>query len=439
MKKEVKNIDVKELVKEINTSVVEGSVLKLEEKEDSVRKEYKYKMVFSNGPDFALNRITKRTNKTLVSIFSQGILYIYDEITEEKIEITEDAKELKYFFRDKLAEDKIIEDKAIIYAKHGILKSDIDAWYNFMKTSNPGIRFLIKRNLCSFDVVKNASRYYTKKEEFYEIDRLYTENKNILTKIFKEFGPYNSLHLYSQIVYMALQFLEVSDPDTTRYFLEKLKASSMKIEYSTVTLDLPEIIKYNVDLRRLSDYLLFDLYKQGITTISTTRYKDYLSQTFKYYEKIKDKYPKNLATAHDIISSKTIEKNKLGEGFDLFEETMNESEDFSYHNSIDKFIIKMPEKAIELVEEGEYLCHCVASYIEKVNDGDCTVVFMRKSEDPDVPYLTIEILPDRSVPQVEGMNKRSELTPDEIKFIEHWAKKKHLKVTAKNVLMKGKE
>ena len=33
---------------------------------------------------------------------------------------------------------------------------------------------------------------------------------------------------------------------------------------------------------------------------------------------------------------------------------------------------------------------------------------MRLKEDKETPYLTIEILPDRSVPQVEGMNKRSE-------------------------------
>lgn len=59
---------------------------------------------------------------------------------------------------------------------------------------------------------------------------------------------------------------------------------------------------------------------------------------------------------------------------------------------------------------------------------------MRLKEDKETPYLTIEILPDRSVPQVEGMNKRSELTKEEVDFIKKWAKARSLKITADNVI-----
>lgn len=154
-----------------------------------------------------------------------------------------------------------------------------------------------------------------------------------------------------------------------------------------------------------------------------------------FYGKVRDKYPASLETAHQIISQKVNEKQKLKSDSPKFAEIMMESEDFSYQNSIDKFKIVMPEKSLDLVEEGRYLCHCVASYIEKVNNGDCIVVFMREKENVELPYLTIEILPNRSVVQVEGMNKRSELSEEEILFINRWAKSKHLKVAAGNAIM----
>lgn len=432
MKKEVKNINVGKLVEEINTSVTEGEVLTIEEVKTPVKKrEYEYTLLFSNGPDFALNRKTQKTNKTLVSIFTQGILYIYDELSDEKIEIDEKCPEIKSFFGDKKADVLIIEPKVLPYAKNGILKSDLAQWYNFVTMKHPGIRFLIKRNLFDFSLYKSRYRDYDISDN--PINKLYLENKNILISIFTDFGPFRNLYDCYKIVTIVLEVLRVSDPDTTRYFLEKLNASSVELREP---FSLENAAKYNVDIRRLTDYLLFDLYKQGKTSVGTVTYNDYLEQSAEYYGKVKEKYPKSLDTAHQIISKKVREKARMGEGFSLFEEIMSESEDFSYHNNIDKFLIRMPEKAIELIDEGEYLCHCVASYVEKVNNGDCTVVFMRKSEEPDVPYLTIEILPDRSVPQVEGMNKRSELTEDEIKFIKNWTKRKHLKITAENVLNK---
>ena len=426
MKKEVKNINVGKLVEEINTSVTEVEVFTIEEAKTPVNE---YTVLFVNGPDFALNRKTKRTNKTLVSIFTQGILYIYDELTDEKIEISEKCKEIKLFFRDKKNDDLIVEPNMLPYAKDGISKLEIDKWYNFLTTKHPGIRFLIKRNLFNFYSYGNYG--FLKKCE--AIDKLYLEHKNILIYIFTNFNKCENIYGCWDVVEIALKVLHVSDPDTTRYFLEKLNTSSVEL-LTPFTLEIAA--KYNVNIRRLTDYLLFDLYKQGQQCVNTITYNDYLEQSAKYYGKVKEKFPKSLNTAHQIISEKVREKTRMGEGFTFFEEIMSESEDFSYHNNADKFLIRMPEKAVELIDEGEHLCHCVASYIEKVNNGDCTVVFMRRTEEPDVSYLTIEILPDRSVSQVEGMNKRSTLTEDEIKFIKKWTKRKHLKIIAGNVLNK---
>ena len=199
-------------------------------------------------------------------------------------------------------------------------------------------------------------------------------------------------------------------------------------------MDLPKLTSYcEFDYPRLIDYLLFDLYKQGCQNVPIVVYEDYLNLTKQYYGKITNKYPKNLLSEEAIITRRCSEKDTIKSIAGNFEEVMSETEDFSYRNPIDKFAIVMPTIADELVEEGLQLGHCVASYVEKVVNGDCIVVFMRKSEEKDIPYLTIEILPDRSVPQIEGLNKRHDLSKDEIDFIKRWAKNKHLKLTAENI------
>lgn len=84
MKKEIKNIDVKSLVNELNHEVVEGEILTETSIKRSRKRENDYEFMFCSGCDFALNRKTIRTNKTLVSILSQDILYIYDELKGTK-------------------------------------------------------------------------------------------------------------------------------------------------------------------------------------------------------------------------------------------------------------------------------------------------------------------------------------------------------------------
>lgn len=97
MKKEIKEIDVKELVKDINDE--DNFTEKEIKKTGRPKTKAKYEVIFSSGCDFAINRQTARTNKTLVLIFSQNMCYIYDEILGKKLEMTEALEtELKSFF-----------------------------------------------------------------------------------------------------------------------------------------------------------------------------------------------------------------------------------------------------------------------------------------------------------------------------------------------------
>lgn len=430
MKKEIKEIDVKNLVAEINTSVVSGEVLKTIQKPKREKRINGYTYLVCSGCDFILNRTTKQTNKTFVCLPSQQIFYIYDELKDTKT-IIDDPKQIKTFFSDKLAGNLVIEPDKVIYAKNGIRKSDIDNWYAAITHKSAALRYLLKRGLIQLEITTN--RYYSIDAYTKILDDCYNNNPNLLALIFQKF-TYASINDYDNVIRMVNQMYLMTDLDTAKYFIDKLIETS--IDYQFGGIQLPDLKTYNLNPRRFIDYILFDLYKQGKRTFNMVTYIDYLNQCNNYYNgKITEKYPKYLETAHKIISQKVIEKARLKESSPKFAEIMSECESFAYQNTIDEFKIIMPTESVDLVEEGQYLCHCVASYVDKVNNGDCLVVFMRRKAEEDVPYLTIEILPDRTVPQVEGMNKRSELTEDEIIFINRWAKFKHLKITASNAIM----
>lgn len=426
MKKEVKNLNVKSLMEEIDTSTISGEIV-LKKSSKAVKRDNEYTYIVASGCDLILNRKTLKTNKTLVCIQSKGALFIYDEIKGKKISVGE-PKVLKTFFNDKLADDTVIEPGKLCYAKNGIKKSELDQWLELIKIKEPTLLYIMKRGLCDISLL--WSNHYNSSSQ--ALKKCYENNPGLLNSIFQKFEK-RYLYEYETIAKYVNWIYDSAGLDIARYFIDKLTLSSVCLSnYDFTSFD---IHTYNLNPKRFIDYILFDLYRQGKDALNLTTYRDYLRQEMELYGKVRDKYPAALETAHQIISQKRIEKERLKNDSPKFSEIMMECEDFSYQNSLDKFKIIMPGKSLDLVEEGRFLCHCVASYIEKVNNGDCLVVFMREKENVEVPYLTIEILPNRSVPQVEGMNKRSELTEDEILFINRWAKFKHLKITAENAIM----
>lgn len=433
MKKEIKEINVKELIDEIKTGEEEAKKKEAVKSAYTTRVEKKtkkytpgYSVIFADGPDIAINKKTQKTSRTLTLIFSKQMYFIYDEDTDEKTNI-EDSTQIKRFFLDKKAHEQVVESGLVNYAENGIIKSNVDRWFAFLTSNSPSIRFLTKRGLLAYENHHYLERYCNSCTDI--LDELYSLSPTILTKLFS----FHTENQYAIKCYAmnALNLLKIAGADAVNYYIEKLKLTSVNSDFD---MDLPKLTSYcEFDYPRLIDYLLFDLYKQGCQNVPIVVYEDYLNLTKQYYGKITNKYPKNLLSEEAIITRRCSEKDTIKSIAGNFEEVMSETEDFSYRNPIDKFAIVMPTIADELVEEGLQLGHCVASYVKKVVNGDCIVVFMRKSEEKDIPYLTIEILPDRSVPQIEGLNKRHDLSKDEIDFIKRWAKNKHLKLTAENI------
>ena len=131
---------------------------------------------------------------------------------------------------------------------------------------------------------------------------------------------------------------------------------------------------YNINLRRFIDYILFDLYAQGYSSVERTffkEYMDYLQMQQGFYGKVKEKYPAHFKTEHDIMALK-VNQAKLIATCENFSEQSEAIKDLAYTGS--KYSIVIPTKPEELAEEGINLSHCVGQYIDRVANGECHIL-----------------------------------------------------------------
>lgn len=75
--------------------------------------------------------------------------------------------------------------------------------------------------------------------------------------------------------------------------------------------------------------------------------------------------------------------------------------------------------AEELVNEGMALSHCVGQYAKRYYKGETNIVFIRKKEEPDKPYYTVEVANDGHIVQVRGF-KNCAPTDDVKQFMEEY-------------------
>ena len=81
----------------------------------------------------------------------------------------------------------------------------------------------------------------------------------------------------------------------------------------------------------------------------------------------------------------------------------------------------------DLANEGFVLHHCVKSYIGKVSEGHTNIMFIRKAEELDVPFFTVEISNSGAIEQIHGFSNRNlETEPDLVPFVKAWIKERKL-------------
>lgn len=111
-------------------------------------------------------------------------------------------------------------------------------------------------------------------------------------------------------------------------------------------------------------------------------------------------------------------------------------EKFEYAD--DNFSIVVPEEMNKITKEGVYLHHCVGGYISRVAEGRTNILFLRRSEEIEIPFFTIEVNNHNEVIQIHGLyNRWLGNEPDAVKFVIDWIHEKEIRCPVNIVLNKG--
>ena len=74
----------------------------------------------------------------------------------------------------------------------------------------------------------------------------------------------------------------------------------------------------------------------------------------------------------------------------------------------------------ELIEEGKALAHCVGGYAERCSKGETDIIFIRKNDEPNKPFVTMEVR-ENEVVQVRAFKNRKP-TEEVLEFVEEFKK-----------------
>lgn len=139
----------------------------------------------------------------------------------------------------------------------------------------------------------------------------------------------------------------------------------------------------------------------------------------------------------EIMDANNREKEEKMRKLDEKRKKVFEAED-------NEFLIRLPLKLSEIVEEGSKLSHCVGGYTDRHATGSTTILFLRKKSEANKPFYTIECHgtdPKKgiTVSQIHGhCNKWLGNNPEAIPFVLRWLRDKGIQCRDEIVLSTAK-
>jgi hypothetical protein len=134
-------------------------------------------------------------------------------------------------------------------------------------------------------------------------------------------------------------------------------------------------------------------------------------------------YPKDLIKEHDKMFQNTevLENEEYIPDIIYFEKMIRP---YNYEN--ESLIIRCARTVEELVNESSVLEHCVRNYIPKVAQHKTSIFFVRKKEDEETPYVTVELDPINKV-LLQCRAKRNAVPKNDVmKFIHEWCQSRKI-------------
>ena len=215
--------------------------------------------------------------------------------------------------------------------------------------------------------------------------------------------------------------MNIADDDVNWFVNNELQAEDFKF------------IEHRMSPRQIKNYLIRQQKQNGDSLKSILRiWEDYLSMAQKANMNVND--------AIIYRTSRLYQRhNELVEINEEMDAAIKAQEILAKYLGIDKIILEVkekyeykdkeysvvaPEKVNDILYEGYVLHHCVdkgENYFDRILKKETFILFLRKSEEIDKPYYTLEIEPGGTIRQIRTEYNRQN---DDIKraerFLQEW-------------------
>lgn len=212
-----------------------------------------------------------------------------------------------------------------------------------------------------------------------------------------------------------LEYMNLTDNDIYEVLsCENYDYSHETREYTYWSYYNKLIIEYGYTAKALMLYLDYLKTYEALDDVDGT-----LKELYDYAKMMKmisvkfDKYPRNFLTSHRI-ACRNYNRLKAQFSEEIFNKRIDKSLEYTYGNY--KFIY--PETTQDIKDEAVQQNNCVASYIQRVIDGNCHILFMREKDNIESSLVTIEVRNDVIV-QAKGKFNR-DTTADELDAVKRW-------------------
>lgn len=193
------------------------------------------------------------------------------------------------------------------------------------------------------------------------------------------------------------------------------------------------ITDYGYTVKGLMSYIDYLVTYEAIDNVT-----DILRELYDYANMMKqisnkfDKYPRHFLTTHKIACRNY---NRLKHQFDEnnFKTRINED----MEKSFGEYTFIYPKCIQDIKDEAVNQNNCVASYVQRVIDGQCHILFLRKKDSPEKSLVTIEVREDKIVQAKQRFNYQ--VTSEQQEIIDKWNSWWANKIKIKNDLNKESE
>lgn len=149
-------------------------------------------------------------------------------------------------------------------------------------------------------------------------------------------------------------------------------------------------------------------YAANLTIHAKRMWLDYLIMAQEVGYDMRDRqklFPLHLKKEHDAV---TIVHRELQakKNASVYEKKKQQFTGYEWRPDGSPYLITVPEHAVDIVNEGKVLHHCVHRYVKDVIQDKCVILFLREATKPQVPYVTIEMRKQKVV-QARGYDNAS--------------------------------